>query len=114
MLRKIFGNLLFWILWVPFYLMGLILIPIALIFANRESEYLCPALWLWDTKIGINGDIDWVISCNEDVLLAPDPTAACKHLAHWKSGDERTYKKRIKWLICHNPNSNLKRLLVGS
>lgn len=103
---------LFWVLWIPSFLLEVLIVPIALLFADRETDRLPPLFWIWDTKHGINGDLDWIADCNADVYMAPDPVAACRHLHHWKSGDERHYSNRVKWLLRHNPNSNLRNLLA--
>jgi len=111
MIRKFFGTLLFVILWLPFFLLGLIFVPVSLALSKRTTEHLPRVFWFWDTPHGINGDSAWIADCNPDVFMAPDPEAACAHITKWKSGNERKFGKRLKWLIWENPNSNLKHLL---
>ena len=79
----------------PVTLLGVIVVPIALLFCDSESEHLPNFAWLWDNdETGINGDGGW---------RGPEHA----------NGQERTFWWRFLWLALRNPANNWSYYVLG-
>lgn len=83
----------------PVTLIGLIVVPLALLFCNPASEHLPRWAWLWDNdETGINGD--------------GDATGGWRGPEH-ANGRERTFWWRYAWLALRNPANNWSYFVLG-
>lgn len=83
----------------PMTLLGLIVVPLALLFCGPESEHLPRWAWLWDnTETGINGD--------------GDSTWGWRGPEH-ANGRESAFWWRFQWLALRNPANNWSYFVLG-
>lgn len=76
--------------------LGWILVPVGLLFCNKDSLHLPSLFWLWDNDIeGINGDIYW----------RTDPTH--------HPNDYSNFWVRYTWLAWRNPSNNFITFVLG-
>ena len=74
-------------------LLGLIMVPIGLLFCDAASTHMPASFWPWDNdNDGINGDAGW---------------ASAEHA----NGQQNTFWWRFLWLAIRNPGNNFGYLL---
>lgn len=79
----------------PVTLLGIVIVPLALLFCDEDSEHLPIWAWFWDNDdTGINGDPGW---------RSPEHA----------NGRERTFWYRFLWLALRNPANNWSYFVMG-
>ena len=82
----------------PALILGLIMVPIGLLFCNKDSQHMPKFFYPWDNdRDGINGDGTW------------DPTTQTG--SGWKGpehtmGNYTSFWNRFRWLALRNPTNN--------
>lgn len=109
--------------WLPMYIFGYMWTFIPLLFTNRNSDHMPFFGWFWDSNHGIHGalgynNLKWVYACNKDrinerIPLGIDIWRECRVIVDNKSGNERTFWNKWKWITFRNPVTNLSLYVIG-
>lgn len=112
-------TLIWLLIWIPFYILGYLVVWIGLLFCDWDAVHMPKLWWPWDNYDGINGtlyyhNLNWVYICNPEMFVGvKDPTAKAIQIVDEKTGAEHTYGRRYQWLAFRNPISNVSMYMIG-
>jgi len=118
--RWIMTTVIWVCVWIPFYILGYLVVWVGLLFCDRASEHMPKLWWPWDNYDGINGtlymhNLNWVYICNPDAFVnIKDPTLVAMSIVLTQTGNERKYGRRYEWCAFRNPVSNVSMYMIGA